>query len=277
MSSLLRNNGIYAIVPALILLAVYLKKKERIRVLLVLLVTVLAYKGVTVLVYDQILRAGKPAASEAMSIPFQQTARYVCEYEDEVTEYERQVLDDVLNFEGMKSYQPNISDPIKILYRGGDLTDYMKIWVQMFFKHPGCYVAAFVNKGYGYLAPVEQNIEAWIQLEYPEYAQELGIQHVFPIQTSEFLLQIWFLSMRLPLVKYLCTPGLYTWILLAAAFFLWKKKKHSALILLVPSFMNVLVCLASPMANAIRYELPTVAVVPLLIGWTVYSVQRQAE
>ena len=100
--------------------------------------------------------------SEAMSIPFQQTARYVCEYEDEVTEYERQVLDDVLNFEGMKSYQPNISDPIKILYRGGDLTDYMKIWVQMFFKHPGCYVAAFVNKGYGYLAPVEQNIEAWI-------------------------------------------------------------------------------------------------------------------
>lgn len=277
LSSLLRNNGIYAIVPALILLAVYLKKKERIRVLLVLLVTVLAYKGVTVLVYDQILRAGKPAASEAMSIPFQQTARYVCEYEDEVTEYERQVLDDVLNFEGMKSYQPNISDPIKILYRGGDLTDYMKIWVQMFFKHPGCYVAAFVNKGYGYLAPVEQNIEAWIQLEYPEYAQELGIQHVFPIQTSEFLLQIWFLSMRLPLVKYLCTPGLYTWILLAAAFFLWKKKKHSALILLVPSFMNVLVCLASPMANAIRYELPTVAVVPLLIGWTVYSVQRQAE
>lgn len=277
LSALFRNNGIYAIVPALILLAVYLKKKERIRVLLVLLVTVLAYKGVTVLVYDQILRAGKPAASEAMSIPFQQTARYVCEYEDEVTEYERQVLDDVLNFEGMKSYQPNISDPIKILYRGGDLTDYMKIWVQMFFKHPGCYVAAFVNKGYGYLAPVEQNIEAWIQLEYPEYAQELGIQHVFPIQTSEFLLQIWFLSMRLPLVKYLCTPGLYTWILLAAAFFLWKKKKHSALILLVPSFMNVLVCLASPMANAIRYELPTVAVVPLLIGWTVYSVQRQAE
>lgn len=277
LSALFRNNGIYAIVPALILLAVYLKKKERIRVLLVLLITVLAYKGVTVLVYDQILRAGKPAASEAMSIPFQQTARYVCEYEDEVTEYERQVLDDVLNFEGMKSYQPNISDPIKILYRGGDLTNYMKIWVQMFFKHPGCYVAAFVNKGYGYLAPVEQNIEAWIQLEYPEYAQELGIQHVFPIQTSEFLLQIWFLSMRLPLVKYLCTPGLYTWILLAAAFFLWKKKKHSALILLVPSFMNVLVCLASPMANAIRYELPTVAVVPLLIGWTVYSVQRQAE
>lgn len=85
-------------------------------------------------------------------------------------------------------------------------------------------MAAFVNKGYGYLAPVEQNIEAWIQLEYPEYAQEQGIHHTFPIQTSEFLLQIWFLSMRLPLIKYLCTPGLYTWILVVLAFSCGKEK-----------------------------------------------------
>lgn len=277
LSALLRNNGIYAIVPTLILLAIYLKKKQRIRALLILLVTFLAYEGVTILVYGGLLGVGRPAASEGLSVPFQQTARYVCEYEQEVTEQERKVIDDALNFEGMKNYEPTISDPIKILYRGGDLTEYMKIWVQMFFKHPGCYVAAFINKGYGYLAPVEQNIEAWVQLEYPEYAQELGIHHVFPIQTSEFLLQIWLLSMRLPLVKYLCTPGLYTWILLILTFFLWKKKKYAAIILMIPSFVNVLVCLASPMANAIRYELPTVAVIPLLLGWTVYSLHATSQ
>lgn len=83
--------------------------------------------------------------------------------------------------------------------------------------------------------------------------------------------------MRLPLIKYLCTPGLYTWILVVLAFFLWKKKRYSALILLVPGFMNVLVCLASPMSNAIRYELPTVAVIPLLVGWTVYSVHTTSR
>lgn len=271
LAALLRNNGIYAIVPALLLLVVYLKGKERKRALLVFLATVLTYELITVVGYRALIDVGKPAASEGLSIPFQQTARYVCEHEDEVTEYERQVIDDTLNFNAMKNYEPRISDPIKILYRGGELGPYMKIWAQMFFKHPGCYVAAFVNKGYGYLAPVEQNIEAWIQMEYPEYAQELGIHHTFPIQTSEFLLQIWLLSMRLPLIKYLCTPGLYTWILAVLALFLWKKRKYGAMILLVPSFMNVLVCLASPMANAIRYELPTVAVVPLLIGWTFYS------
>ena len=81
----------------------------------------------------------------------------------------------------------------------------------------------------------------------------------------------------LPLIKYLCTPGLYTWILVVLAFFLWKKKRYSALILLVPGFINVLVCLASPMSNAIRYELPTVAVIPLLVGWTVYSVHTTSR
>lgn len=277
LSCLLRNNGIYAIVPALLLLAIYLKGKERRKAFLVLLATVVIYELITVVGYRALIDVGKPAASEGLSVPFQQTARYVCEYEDEVTEYERQVINDTLNFDAMKNYEPRISDPIKILYRGGDLGPYMKIWVQMFFKHPGCYVAAFVNKGYGYLAPVEQNIEAWIQLEYPEYAQEQGIHHTFPIQTSEFLLQIWFLSMRLPLIKYLCTPGLYTWILVVLAFFLWKKKRYSALILLVPGFINVLVCLASPMSNAIRYELPTVAVIPLLVGWTVYSVHTTSR
>ena len=257
------------------MLAIYLKGKERRKAFLVLLATVVIYELITVVGYRALIDVGKPAASEGLSVPFQQTARYVCEYEDEVTE--RQVINDTLNFDAMKNYEPRISDPIKILYRGGDLGPYMKIWVQMFFKHPGCYVAAFVNKGYGYLAPVEQNIEAWIQLEYPEYAQEQGIHHTFPIQTSEFLLQIWFLSMRLPLIKYLCTPGLYTWILVVLAFFLWKKKRYSALILLVPGFINVLVCLASPMSNAIRYELPTVAVIPLLVGWTVYSVHTTSR
>ena len=271
LSCLLRNNGIYAIAPALLLLAICLKGKDRRRAFLVLLATVAVYELITVAGYRVLIDVGKPAASEGLSVPFQQTARYVCEYEDEVTEYERQVIDDTLRFDGMKNYEPRISDPIKILYHGGELGPYMKIWAQMFFKHPGCYVAAFINKGYGYLAPVEPNIEAWIQMEYPEYAQEQGIYHPFPIQTSEFLLQLWRLSMRLPLVKYLCMPGGYTWILVILAFFLWKKKRYRAMILLVPSFVNVLVCLASPMANAIRYELPTVAAVPLLIGWTVYS------
>lgn len=274
LAALLRNNGIYAIVPALLLLAFWLKGAERKRMLLVLLATIVLFKGITGGIYGSLLGITKPALSEAFSIPFQQTARYVCEYGDEVTDYEREVIDSVLSYEAMTDYDPVISDPIKIHYNGGDLSEYVRVWFGMLRKHPGCYIAAFINKSYGYLAPVSQNIEAWIQLEYPEYIRNLGIYHAFGLRTSQFLVQIWNLSMTLPLVKYLCTPGMYTWILLALALLLWKHRKFGSLILFVPSFVNVLVCLASPLADAIRYELPTVAVMPLLIGWSYYSLHE---
>lgn len=272
LSALLRNNGIYAVVPALLLLVFWLKGVERRKAVGVLAATVVAFEGITLGIYGM-LGIGKPSAAEAYGLLFQQTARYVCEYGDEVTEQEREVINSVLHYEALTNYDPVLTDPVKVHYFGADLTEYRKVWFSMFWKHPGCYVSAFINKGYGYLAPVEPNIEAWIQVQYPEYIQQLGIYHPFGLNPTYFLAQIWNLSMTLPLMKYLCTPGLYTWILLVLAFLLIRRRKIGALIMLVPSAMNVLVCLASPMANAIRYELPTVAVIPLLMGWTCYSLR----
>lgn len=274
LASLLRNNGIYAVVPALTLLAFWLKRQDRKRAFTALLATLLVYGGVTNGLYYSVLDMARPSPAEALSIPFQQTARYVVYYGDELTEYEREVIDRVLSVEGMANYDPVISDPIKGLYRGGELGEYFRVWFRMFWKHPGCYVSAFLNKGYGYLAPVSQNIEAWIGQDYYAYDVELGIRHVFDLNLSFFLSQIWRLSMTLPLVKYLCTPGMYTWILLALAMLLWRNRRYGGLILLVPSMVNVLVCLASPLASAIRYELPTVAVMPMLIGWTCYCLRE---
>ncbi len=63
LSCLLRNNGIYAIVPALLLLAIYLKGKERRKAFLVLLATVVIYELITVVGYRALIDVGKPAAS----------------------------------------------------------------------------------------------------------------------------------------------------------------------------------------------------------------------
>ena len=275
LASLLRNNGIYAVVPSLAVLAVWLKKKDRKRVLLALLSALAAYTLVVHGLYYGIVDMARPSVGEAMGIPFLQTARYVVYYEDELTEYEREVIDRVLSVDGMNSYNPVDSNPIKGWYRGAELGEYFKVWFQMLWKHPGCYVSAFINKGFGYLAPVSQNIEAWIGLDYYEYDKELGIHHVFGSEPSEALAQIWHLSMTLPLVKYLCSPGLYTWIMLVLALALRKHRKFGGLVLFVPSFMNFLVCLASPLADAMRFAMPMVATVPMMIGWTFYCLHRE--
>ncbi|MCM1064748.1 MAG: DUF6020 family protein [Eubacterium sp.] len=276
LAALLRNNGIYAIVPALALLVFWLKGAERKKMILALVATLLVFEGVTRGIYGS-LGIAKPLAAEAYGIPFQQTARYVCEYGDEVTEYEKEVIGSVLHYDALTNYDPVLTDPVKIHYFGADLSEYNKVWFRMFWKHPGCYVAAFINKAYGYLAPVAQNIEGWIGIAEPDwFFADLGIYHAFNRDLAQILVQIWNLSMTLPLVRYLCTPGLYTWIVLALSLMLLRKRRYGALIMFVPSLMNILVCLDSPMANAIRYELPTVAAVPLLIGWAAYSLRGSA-
>lgn len=269
----LRNNGIYAVLPALVLLAVRFRGISRKRVAAVSLTVLVAYVGVMKGLYPALGVQGASVV-EPLSIPFQQTARYVCEYPDEVTEQEREILEKTFHYDALFNYNPVISDPIKNNCKGVGMNEYFGIWFRMFFKHPGTYVAAFINKSYGYLAPVSQNIEAWIQLEHYDYMKNLGITHVFPLNLSNILVMVWNMSMTFPLVKYLCTPGIYTWIVAILGMLLVKHRKSGALILFVPAFMNILVCLASPLAGAIRYELPTVASVPLLIGWAYFSIHE---
>ena len=271
---LLRNNGIYAVVPALFLLAVWLKGVSRRRAAVALLATVILYRGIMQGIFPA-MGMGKNSIIDAFNVPFQQTARYVCEHEDEVTEYERAAIEGTfVSYDIMFGYTPLSADTIRIYCTGDNLDEYFKVWFQMFFKHPETYMAAFFNMGYGYLAPVSQYIEAWIQGEYYDYMTEIGLYHTFDTKYHAFLVQIWNKSMALPLIQYLSSPGLYTWVVLILLTVLIKKRKYGPMILFVPGLMNILVCLDSPLAGTIRYALPTLAVVPLLIGWTWYVVHE---
>lgn len=269
LACLLRNNGIYAIVPALVALCFWLKGASRRRMLVGLLGTMLIYLGVQKLLYPA-MGIEKGSIGEMFSIPIQQTARYVCTYSDEVTEYEKEILSQNFHYEALFEYRPEISDPVKNHFTAGNLPKYLLVWWQMFLKHPGCYFEAFFAKSYGYLAPVEVHIEGWIGSSYSDYLQELGVYHPFSNQLAEIPRQIMFLGEKLPILRYFCMPGTYTWMLLFLTWFLVKRRRAFGLILFIPSYINILVCTASPLHNALRYELPVVAVMPLLIGWVYY-------
>lgn len=54
---------------------------------------------------------------ESLSVPFQQTARYVRDYGDEVTEEVKEAIDSILRYDLLASkYNPNLSDPVKKLF-----------------------------------------------------------------------------------------------------------------------------------------------------------------
>lgn len=275
-ASLLRNNGIYAVLPALFVLALYMEKQFRKAVWISFFATMSLYCCFVKVLYPSVLGIENGSVAEALSIPFQQTARYVSSYGDEVTEYEKSVIDSVLDYESLaEKYYPIISDPVKSTYKedSSKLSEYFKVWFQMFWKHPETYISAFLNGAYGYIAPVQADTEAGILMDYGDhfsYLTGIGIHRVFDELPTHIFAYVREAGMRIPLIKYLTMPGLYSWVVLICTTALLKRKKYGALIIFIPEFMNILVCIASPLSNAIRYELPVVAAAPLLIGWTYF-------
>lgn len=268
----LRNNGIYAVIPGILLLALAVKKESKGFVLVSLAVVLLLYEGMTRLAFPAMGVEPSPI-SETYGILFQHTAKFVCDYPDEVTEEEKAILDE--NFQSMDNlyyYNPRIFDPVKIYYRHSDFKGYMQVWLNQFKRHPMAYVEATLNGAYGYLAPVDVDMGGWLQEEYDDYQTSLGIYHPYRGAFQVFL-WFWNIAQVIPVLNFLCMPGLYTWILFILMWLLIKKGRARGVILLVPSFVNVLVCVASPLANAMRYALPAVASVPFLIGITVYFIR----
>lgn len=91
---------------------------------------------------------------EALSIPFQQTARYVRDYGAEVTAEEAEIIGKVLDYENLAElYDPITSDPVKYTYHAettGELLDYFRVWAIQLVKHPANAVEATMNNAYGW-------------------------------------------------------------------------------------------------------------------------------
>jgi len=266
---LLRKTGMYELLPALLLVGLWLKKADRLRMCAAALAVLLICSAVNNALYPA-LGITPGSAREMLSMPFQQTARYVNNFPDEVTEQERAAIDAVLDYDSLENYVPTISDNVKATYRedASALPEYFKVWFKMLLKHPVCYFEAAFMLSYGYFAPIAPSLDAYYLSEYYPHLGEMGFYRVFddfPTRAFDSLRQMF---IEFPLTNILCAAGLYTWIMLLCFVQLLRKKQYSALLLFIPGIMNILVCIASPLCASTRYELPVIATVPLIIAFT---------
>ena len=95
-----------------------------------------------------LLRVVPGGRQEALGTAFQQTALYVLEHGDEVTEDERRAIDAVIDYEAIPDrYVPDFVDPIKYSYRWDtatteDLIAYARTWFKQGIRHPVTYARA---------------------------------------------------------------------------------------------------------------------------------------
>ena len=265
--SLARNNGVYASVPLLLALALYVREGRR--PLLAALGSVLgAYLLVTAVLYPA-LGVEKGSVRDLLSLPLQQTARYVSGCPEEVTPEERAAIDAVVDLDRLaQEYDPVFADPVKDMYREdcSKLPAYFRVWSSMGLRRPLVYLEAFLHKSYGYLAPVEKSMGAFVSPGVSDAAYGISAPEASWLPAA--FQQLAVAGISLPAVSSLYMPGLYTWLILACMVLLGKRGKKAELILFIPALVNLAFCLGSPLHCAIRYALPVVASAPLLLGWT---------
>lgn len=277
LASLLRKNGIYSVAPTIIVIALWLRKADRKRMYIAVVVTFLVYGGIVKILYPSLgIKDG--SISEALSMPFAQTANYVISYGDDVTDYEKEVISSVISYESLLDYSPINTDSIKATYKGDNskLPEYFKVWFQMFFKHPDSYFGAFTNKAACYIAPIISYQPAPYTDKIEDFYGQIGVTHPFGNKYIDFFLELVYINLELPLLDLTCSPGAYTWVVIICIMLLVRGKIYKGIILFIPSIMNVLVCIASPTWGS-RYAMPVMLSLPLMLGWTWYMLKGNNE
>lgn len=81
----------------------------------------------------------------------------------------------------------------------------------------------------------------------------------------------------MPFIGLLFGAGLYTWILIALTLLLIYFRKYRELAILVPLYVIVLVCIASPVNAYTRYILPVMISMPFVLTWLIDIIKNEKK
>ena len=273
-----RNDGIYVVGITLLILAIVDRGLRRQYTATLLGALVISVTMTHVVVPALGIKAG--SKREMLSIPVQQTARYVYTYGDEITAEEEAVILRVFYFDNLKemgdNYLPWLSDPIKFSFAEQLSLDeakaYFKTWLSMGMKRPYTYMAAWVANYYEYLYPerlFDSYSYSWSEKCMDVTNKQVGANFYHP-QRLEHVRTLYEATrdtvMNTPPFSLINTAGVVTWILLIWAVWLLYSKRYKALSLLLPPFVVMLICLASPCNGYYcRYQYPLLLYLPWVI------------
>ncbi len=276
--SLARNDGRYVLVFSL--LAIMLAYRKYWRIWLVGLVVCVTVLVVQEKVYMPANNIRKGAAGEMLSMPLQQTARYLSEHYDEVTEEEAAVLQEGFTVDISQIgdiYNPELSDPVKerFIYDPDEayMKEYLGVWFSQFSKHPKTYIQATLNQIYGYFYPGYSNPRDGVVITAigsSDHYEDGNVDIQFFVG-NEWLRKcmrfVVYSVEKMPGISLLYGCGIYTYILLGAVIGLIANKKWKELVLLVPDLCILLICIVSPVNGYLRYMMPIMATMPLWGAW----------
>lgn len=285
LATLLRHGVVLILGFSLLLLALVAFRQRRL--VCVTLVVILALHVGCTKAMELVLKPISFPTRAMFSVPFQQTARCMLEVPELVTDEEYEAIDAVLKASKIADrYNPLLADPVKDTFRtetvtSSDISRYLLTWFRMMLKYPRIYFDAFFQHAYGYLDPfhlVKATSQLKVYMSQGDFwLVPLDLHYAHPKTIRSWFDQWGTVWLRTPVCMHIMTPGFYAWVTFVCLLLLWSRRRCRQLIVLSLPALQVLMCIVSPVAGNIRYALPTMAVAPLIIAWTLREVRSSDE
>ncbi len=275
---LTKNYGMYIIIIVAVVYAI-VYRKYILQVLASFVPIILVYQFLWISVLLPLWNVAPVGKQEALSVPFQQTARYVSEYGEEVTEEEKEAINGVLPYDKLKKlYEPMLSDWVKEKFNqdatSEDMSRYFSAWWKMFLKHPDVYIESILNNTYEYwyidkISDLEYyEFEPYLQKHDPDKQyEELYVTNNYNTGGERFAVyQLILMLEKTPVVNIFASLGLLPWLILFMIIFnIFQKRGKYILTYLVPVIIYA-ICMVSPDNGNSRYIMPVIFALPYLIA-----------
>ncbi len=265
-----RKGGMY--LSALILLCLVCQKNLRRFAIISCLALVAVHCVVNWAIYPAV-GIESPEEKENYSFFYQLTGYYCSNHPDWVTEEEKQIISQVLDYDAVVTkYNPKIVDDIKSTYHAenaAQVRSYLLLQGKLFLKHPLTMLEAVVYSRNLYFCPFDWNAEKFIG------DTQIGFDFVDPQLTGfsrwlegdsrrEAEARLWEYEHSYPARLFLL-PGIYSWLALMLGLSAWhtgdKERKH----LVLPVLLALAGLLLTHVNGSVRYAGPVIYSVPVLL------------
>lgn len=278
---LTKSTGVYLACATMIVCAFYYRAYWRKWAIALAVPSIVMFVVMPYLVFP-VLDVAPGGKQEFLGPLFQQTARYVSEHADEITEEEREAIDKVLRYDDLaERYTPFHMDRVKYGWRYGeatekDLENYYLVWLKEGLKHPKTYLEATWGTCHEFFSSTVYFTETPMQGHMVD--QDLD-KSWFPNELDGYrasyvgLFKQW---AKIPVLNLPICIALYTWwIPLMCLYALRGCIKRYAPVF-IPTAFAIFCCLITPAIN-FRYSYPLALTALLLVAFTGLAIRRSTE
>ena len=277
-----RHNGITIAVPMILAMGITAVVKGYgfkpvVKLLVIIVSSVMLVMGMNEAI-TRALDMNRDPMYDWLSIPFQQTARVVKLHPDEITEEEKEAINQVMAYDEIAdAYEPNIADSVKWTFTSTrtfqGVKEYLAVWWSQMKRYPLNYLDALLEMDAVYF-DLQSNFPLYAALTNTEItpyvyfasfidmsfynADSIASLHGWQLLLTEY----YYRFSSIPVIGLFASMGFCNYLMISMIYLSVVHRRKRALFVYIPSIVVSISALMCSIPYT-RYMLPTMGAIPL--------------